>query len=389
MVGEASVAELAEDFAAAADLPTDRARALVGGLVVRLHDAGIIEPIVADFPDFSDVERTDVPADTIDSDPDHEPDFADELAEALRDSKTEEFIVETLPDGRKQVRAKFSMESEDTDRRAQLVTEVLAGDRALAELAPADSCLGFKLRIGNDADRISVSRNGVVLTIRCDHPKTTATLREALANWLVDESGPVAAFVVAPLEGDGPCRVFDALGRRHGRPRSTSEVVDLVLHLLHERFDLRTRANTRIHWGVLQHGNAAVLVAPALLSQPRLGAASRNSGFTLIDFRPVLTDEGQILVNHDFNGGSPGDPLDVVGIVMADDGSFEHPGPHVAKVLLDGEIVDDVTERNATLAAIAKLVSNATLSPTRATAPESTLELATSIVRRRTGITAT
>lgn len=369
--GTATVAELAEDFADASGLELEVTRASISDLVVRLATLGLLTGMngMEEFlaGPVIDSELDDVPEDAgagadIDQPSDASVDrtvIGEEVVVSPHDGRS--MKVTHLADGRTQVSTQFDLDSTSEWDEQRLATEVLAGNRSIAELAPPDTCLGFKLRIGEEIPTFHVQVGDQTLGIRCDDPAITSDLQDHLREFMVESTGPIAVFVVAPLEGDGPCRIFDSIGRRHGRPRDLEEARDLVLHLLAER-TMMSGGTTGLAWGALIADDRAVLVAPNLLSTPRLGAAARARGLHLADHRPRLTDNGEL----DFSaitlpGASLRTPVPLAGIILSDDESGYQPGPRAIEGLLRGAIIEDDTERTHTLDAVVNAVSQVVL----------------------------
>ena len=118
-----------------------------------------------------------------------------------------------------------------------------AGDptsRSLTEQVPHDSCLGQKLRLGQSVAKFGIDIDAQKLMVRCDVEYVEEELLERLDGSLEGPSGPSVAFVVGPYEGSGPPRVYDYWGRRRGRPRTSSDCVDLVEELAVE-FNVQNR----------------------------------------------------------------------------------------------------------------------------------------------------
>lgn len=341
--GTTTAADLAADFAWAADIPPEHARRLVVDLITHLHRAGQLEPMSVPTSTLSVPEGDAQPSNDL-----------DEVVGVGHGDNPPAQIVEELPDGRKRVTTQFSLTTSGTSNQARIAAEALTGQRSLVELVPPDSCLGFKLRLGEDVDVVSGCVSESPMSIRSDHPDITPELRSVLAG--PSEGGPVVAFVVAPFEGDGPCRVFDAAGRRRGRPRTTSEVVDLVRGIVAERVSDTAGHPTRLRWAVLCRGSDAVLVSPALLELPRVGAAARARGIEFFDVQPLLNDDGSVTIDCSDDVR----PLRVKGVLFRHTGDVAL-GPLVLEDLLLGTTVEDPSRRSTLLEAAATLVAGAEL----------------------------
>ena len=348
--GVATVRVLAEDFAEAAGITLAAGRSLVGELVDQLTASGAL--------DSHQASAKRQPA----SEPDNPSDFAAELAGALAGAGSPEIRTEHLPDGRTRLSTQFELESGDIQARSRLIAEILAGNRSIAELVPPDSCLGYKLRIGQPAAEITLELGDSNASIRCDDPAVESALRLALGTYIVDDGkGPTIAFVVAPLEGDGPCRVFDAAGRRRGRPRTPDEVIDVVSQLLAERVSALDDTIVRLTWGGLVSEESGVLVAPQLLGQPRIGAAARTVALSLADCQPVLENGGRLSYRTFLGTSALPEQCVVKGIVLADDLNGNGPGPAAIVELLRDVRIDDDGLRRQQLRSAMQLVQEASL----------------------------
>lgn len=153
--------------------------------------------------------------------------------ETTVDGEGRTVTIEHLPDGRRRMTTTVSIELPA----GAVSLDAILGERSAVELVPADSCLGTKVRSGDDLPMVAVTcRDGVVRRVRCQDPDIASEIaRRAGPNIVTaDAPGPVEAIVVAPYEGSGPCRVFDGRGRRRGRARTVTEVANLVEQLLGE-----------------------------------------------------------------------------------------------------------------------------------------------------------
>jgi hypothetical protein len=237
--GEASLGELSEDLSEAGDAPLHVVRPLVATVALELLAHGAVDrvhpgalPEVAEAPVSTGIgERTELDPDT---------------GEQIRviegtDSRGNRMVTEYLPGKLKRVTTYLTYSIEDADQLSadteELGAALLDERRSPAELLPVDSCLGSKLRNDESVPLVSiVCPDGLVRSVRCHDPEVEQVLRDAAADRLAPpgERGPVEAFVVTPLEGEGPIRVFDGSGRRRGRPRTVDEVVEVVDQVLGE-----------------------------------------------------------------------------------------------------------------------------------------------------------
>lgn len=247
--GSIDLATLAEDLADAAAVPLEQARWHLAAIAVELQRWGAIEGVVIDDPVEPDAGAVEAaPAVVSEAFTRLDPVTGDEIrvtVEPGADGTT--VTTEPLPDGLRRVTTEMSFTSGvgSSDPMAELVAEVLDGTRSVAELVPAESCLGSKLRNADDVALISIRcPDGAIRSVRCHDDDVAARLRTAAGDRLATgERGPVEAFVVTPLEGSGPVRVYDGLGRRRGRPRSVAETVTTIDEILGE---VTTRHRTGI-----------------------------------------------------------------------------------------------------------------------------------------------
>lgn len=301
--GILSLGELVTDLVEALELFEDDARALISAATIELASTGAIEGVPELGPDLegaAPAAETSQDGPAADQEPGPEMANApasgagvprgDSSPEVIRvettvDSDGNEVVVEHLSDGRRRVTTSVSLSLHD-DASAALFQAAMAGDRSPAELAPIDSCLGSKLRNLEEVPLLNVRcSDGRVRSIRCHDPAVAEVLAERYGQALaVDERGPIAAFVVTPLEGDGPRRVFDGLGRRRGRPRSIEEVADLVDQILGEATIVGSGWGPEVPLALdlvalSRHGEQVVLVPSEVLHARGVIGALRASGW--------------------------------------------------------------------------------------------------------------
>lgn len=231
--GRATVLELGEDLAEASGLPLHDVKVVVADLLVDLSSWGAIRGIPLVSPPAQDGEQSTAP----DAYTAVDARTGDEVrVEVGHDSEGRRVTTEHLPDGRRRVSTEFTFSDGDdaADVAERMAAAVMAGDRSAAELVPIDSCLGSKLRSDDSVPLVSIrGRDGKVRSVRCHDPEVEAALvAVAGGRIVVSERGPVEAFVVTPLEGQGPLRIYDGRGRRVGRPRTTGDAVAVVDGLL-------------------------------------------------------------------------------------------------------------------------------------------------------------
>ena len=281
--GSTPLAELRDDLIDTLDIDETTACAALGHTVRKLEHAGAVSGIERSGPEAPGHDahipsgELDVPIEIPD------PDTGGVIVRRTTRNPEGNLVVEDLhPDGTRRLTTSFTMSA------AQFSGGGSADARSPAELVPPHSCLGEKLRLAEPADRICVLHRGHRAVIRCDAPDVSKMLRRRLP--VVEDadpelSGATEVFVVKPLEGIGPVRVFDRFGRRRGRPRTDSEVAELVLELLAEQIDglagcgpdtIRTRARAL-------HSDAGCVMVPARLEQAgwRLWVGMRRRGLEL------------------------------------------------------------------------------------------------------------
>lgn len=363
LLGKATLSELADDFAAAAEVATEQARDLVANLAVELAALGAIDGVALPEPQGSEpVGQPDVPAfenpatgetRRVDLETGHE-------MRVVTETSPEGYLITTeyLPDGRRRVSTTMTF---DTDRGsdAMVMAEVLAGDRSAAELVPADSCLGSKLRLGEDAPLMSFrGPDGKVRSVRCDVAEVLERLRSGVGEALVQgDRGPVEAFVVAPLEGDGPVRVYDGHGRRRGRPRSVADLIEVIDQVLGERIaPTAETAGSMVPLAMTLLGapdGSGVLVPRGALDQPLLARRLEAAGWTPTWADAVVDPTGAVSAPRAF--GSPAWVTRDVQVLVE-----EPPASALEQVLvLMGPYADTMTRSAARLDRIVDLARRA------------------------------
>ena len=242
--GQVSLAQLVDDVADAAEVPLEAARDLVGGMAVELANlAAIVGVAVPEPPSVSDTDGAATAPAAGSGGPEAgettavDPETGEEIRVVTAvDADGHLVTTEHLSDGRWRTTTTMTFSAGQVPQ-ALAAAQALAGDRSLAELVPLDSCLGSKLR--NHDDVPLVRRRGAagrVRSVRSHPPAVVGRVRDLFGEAREEaDRGPIEAFVVTPLEGSGPVRVFDGQGRRRGRPRSVDAVVAVVDHILGER----------------------------------------------------------------------------------------------------------------------------------------------------------
>lgn len=271
--GEVTVAKLVDDVAHVVGRGIDSAWEIVLGLIGSLDEMGALIGL-----DGCSANNT----------------TTDGVATA---PATSEPVVTQRSDGRWEITATVSLAGGGEEPRDDVSAGLMEGVHSVAELVPPDSCLGVKLRLGDDIDEFRLvvpdDRGGGALAVRCSAPVLTPQLRNLAPAY--DGSAPVEAFVIAPLEGDGPVRVFDGRGRRRGRPRSSAQVVSLVAALLGETAwrsrPFGTGQPLLIESGLLLHRGRWLLAPKALSSDPHVLRAFRREDTAVSDFAALLHDD--------------------------------------------------------------------------------------------------
>jgi len=229
--------------------------------------------------------------------------------------------TERWADGRGRVTTWVSLTSSDGSG------EPAAEGVSLADVIPADSCLGTKLRLDEAADMISVEApDGDVVTIRSTDRGVAGRLRATIGrDRLTMQTGPVVAYVVSPFAGVGPSRVFDRFGRRVGRPRRPEDVVTLVESLVQESLRIKSRRDEGdlmlLPMVTAVHPSGRVALLPLrLASDPARLRAAAAAGWAVHMARGRILDEGAIELPHRWTPRAVVPPDRVSLYVLADDG---------------------------------------------------------------------
>ena len=241
--GNLTLAALVDDVVAAVDAPVAAAQRLVATVSLELYGRGAVLGMSVPAPPQA--------AGPKDSMSEAEKESRPEVGEFLRVDPTtgaehrvvtemgptgDVMTTEFLPDGRRIVTTTLTIGGDD--RNALEAVQAITGDRSLAELVPPDSCLGSKLRNDEETPLVTIRcADDRLRSVRCHDPEVAEALR-ARAGELLERDGsrgPIEVFVVTPLEGDGPARIYDGHGGRRGRPRTVGQAVDVVDQILGER----------------------------------------------------------------------------------------------------------------------------------------------------------
>ena len=195
--------------------------------------------------------------------------------------------IEETPSGEKTISTTITIDGSSPAGARQLA-QIMAGDRSPAELASPDTCVGARLRAGDDIPLTSIqSPVGHVLSVRCQDDETRALLEERFGDRIVvDERGPVCVFVTTAFEGTGPVRAYDGNAQRRGRPRSPHETAELVDHLLGEHDALMSGFEPAgpllVPLAVAKRGDQTILIPMSGADETSLHQVLRKQGWRLI-----------------------------------------------------------------------------------------------------------
>lgn len=310
--GQTPLSELAEDLAFAIGVESSTAELILAETARQLARRNALtglyvpeEPSPAS-PEVSEVESA-VPSDHSQPEVEHPRDVVRVTTRTATDGTVA--TVEHRRDGSWRISSTVSFgtgNSKDTAKR------LLSGDLTLAEVAPEGSCLGSKLRIGEPVPTLSVKcRDHQIRSIRCDDPDSDERIRAHFGDRVVNgaESGPVVAFVVAPLEGNGPVRIYDGMGQRQGRPRSTLDVVTIVDGLIAAHREARSESPTEglipLPLTLLRRGDDTTLVPADYMSTSARARQLRSWGWTPEWSRFALDAECNLAMNSEVVSAIP------------------------------------------------------------------------------------
>lgn len=358
--GATTLCDLAEDLAYAVEMPLDWARSAIAGAVTSLVVAGALEgvalpdpPLDRDAGSCIAPEQGPGPIESTELDPD----TGETIRVTTEVSETGNVVTTELwPDGRRRISSSITIGSDDGDPVAE---QVLIGERSPAELVPRDSCLGSKLRNDEDVPLVSFRcRDGRIRSVRCHSPAVADELRRLAGDRVVetDERGPVVAFVVTPLEGSGPLRIYDAAGRRRGRPRTASEaarVVDGLLGAHHVAFEKpSTDSLLPLRLLVLRRGDDVTLVPERALYDRRAQRQWQRHGWTITWSSAGIDHVGLIVPLTGLTESSP-----LRGLVTIDVGESLRRTELLRLVVLPSTA--NIAARQALLSRVVTFVSDA------------------------------
>lgn len=189
---------------------------------------------------------------------------------------------------------------------------LVAGDRSLAEMIPRDSCLGSKLRNDESVPLLTFRcSDGRLRSVRCHSPEVADLLRSRGAQVLVGDGsgGAIVVFVVTPLEGLGPLRVYDARGQRVGRPRSIDEAADIADSLLAahrwETSGVDAGMPLRLRFHTVTRGNEQCLIPEGLMLDRSVARLLRSRGWSMDWGHLHLERNGTVHRLTELGGASP------------------------------------------------------------------------------------
>ena len=230
--GTTPLLELAEDLTAALEVTSAAASQILEGLVRDLAEAGAVSG-VEDPPEPVEPESS-AEASTSSEEAEFPEPGPGVIRTITQEAGGNTVVTDLHPDGSRHITTQMTMSMSAFSPGGD------PGGRSPAEQMPPDSCLGNKLRLGSPASSLALEIDENRVLIRCDDPEIVAHLRSTLPvvpDATPDDWGPTEIFIVRPLEGVGPPRIFDRMGGRRGRPRSTHDVAFQVAELLAERLN--------------------------------------------------------------------------------------------------------------------------------------------------------
>ena len=272
----------------------------------------------------------------------------------------ERVVVERLADGR--IRRTTTITVGSTSSRQQLQDVLMT--MALTDVLTDDSCLGAKLRVGAAMTDLVLDLPDRRTRVRVDDPASLDALRERFGPTISSEAvlaradevigdddslqrdlgGPgadpragvgVTAYVVAPLDGVGPVRVYDRGGNRCGRPRTPAQVVDIVAALIAEELDPPPVEGVVVHAAIARRGRSAVLMPSGARDLRSLHQQLARAGWSLSGARRLVLDRaGTVWVQAEWPSDRP-EALRLAGAVAVDDDPAADPRAGLARSLLE------------------------------------------------------
>lgn len=257
-------------------------------------------------------------------------------------------VLSQLPDGRFQrtVSTTISATSSVDTMRDALATN------ALTDLLGADSCVGFKLRAGQPAIDLVIAVGDREARVRVDHPPTLEALRRRLGAHLLDEAelvraaAPVpggvedggepwvpsaaaerrhglgvTAYVIGPLDGEGPARVYDRWGNRAGRPADADSAAIEVGHLLTEELPPPYTDGMLAHALPVLVPGGCVLLVDVFRDAAQLHRRLRRLGLEAVDCRRIAIHRDGTAEFEEAWPSQERRTVAIRGVIALDDGS--------------------------------------------------------------------
>lgn len=240
------------------------------------------------------------------------------------------------------------------------------GPRSIAELVPGNTCLGQRLR--NDDQLIQLCFDGPLgpFSVRTNHVNTASTLR--CLGGSSDKHGafPVRAFAVAPFAGSGPVRVYDALGRRVGRPSSDETVLASIEDAVSATVVSGSFPDACETVAAVHGRMGSVLIPREFLALPRIHRNLATVGLRASS-RPIRLDPTGFAreIGWRFrNNNGEGAAREVRGIVAGWSGrGSNHPAHLLFELMFHDTVVPDRRGRSRALKALRTMVENIPVLP--------------------------
>lgn len=210
--------------------------------------------------------------------------------------------VEVLPDGTERVTTKIEYTTSSA-RPFEIEDDFVLDDQSPAELAPPDSCTGRRLRLDQDGFFVTLwDAHGHPRSIRSTERRYLELIehevRDSGLRVTIGRSGPTEVFVVAPLEGCGPVRIYDRWARRRGRPRSDVELVGVIDQLFGDAVsavDQRLGVVQRLALVLAVSPDGQTWLLPSDLGLDRhLPSRARRLGWEIASATAILRPDGSV-----------------------------------------------------------------------------------------------
>ncbi len=242
--------------------------------------------------------------------------------------------------------------------------EVLDGTASPAQLIAAESCMGKKLHLGEPADVVAVPVGGTTLGVRCDDPELLTWLR-GLPGASHGEA-PIHAFVVsrgAEIGRDPVLRVYDGSGHLSEISPDRDDIRLAVAGLLQTQTPPATDTPTVHLRALVRDGRAVVAPASFLDHAPGLIRRLARAGIRVAPTGRLElgTDAATVTVPRPALTLSAGDRVGsfpVAGLIVPT-GDPSAPTAQTVAHLTHDTPGGTVTERQHLLEALAALVAAA------------------------------